>query len=269
MKKFIAITTILTAATILGACGNQAPDTKAAQATVTSAIKANDFAQALGANKAVLAIDGKAKDRTSQLELMAKAQAAVAANDLTEAQDQWQAAIDNNGDAALTKTAKAQLAKVKATLKQLAGFEADLAAAQDAQAAGNTVEAAKLVDELLNQAKISRPAFADVYVDALQLQATLAKGQAAAKPEADSESSAASSNTSASDDDSDNPAANSPENQPGTSDKDITAADLDQARADIKALGENPNYFSPADLSRAITKMRAAGRDHLTQADWQ
>ncbi|MHA3065319.1 hypothetical protein [Lacticaseibacillus saniviri] len=279
MKKSLTGLTALFAALILAGCGNQTQAT-VSQSQVTDAITAKNYGKAEGLNAAIL-LDKKdnktAKATDKQLKAMIDAEDDIRNHDFDKAKTKLKDLIDiKNGSSKLVKLAKSRLKTVNTYIKTTTTYNRLLDDAKKAYSQKDYKTANSALKTLLSESNINEAAYQPIYTAALELQASVATAQGtAASSTASAESSSvaaessssASSSQSSSSSDSSNPAANSPENKPVTGSTDITDADLANARKDITDLGENPAYWSPNDLKRAILKARSENRTHITMDD--
>lgn len=277
MKKSLTGLTALFAALILAGCGNQTQAT-VSQSQVTDAITAKNYGKAEGLNAAIL-LDKKnnktAKATDKQLKAMIDAEDDIRNHDFDKAKTKLNDLIDTkNGSSKLVKLAKSRLKTVNTYIKTTTTYNHLLDDAKKAYSQKDYKTANSALKTLLSETNINEEAYQPIYTAALELQASVATAQgAAASSTASAESSSvatessSSSSQSSSSSDSSNPAANSPENKPVTGSTDITDADLANARKDITDLGENPAYWSPNDLKRAILNARSENRTHITMDD--
>ncbi|KRM72062.1 hypothetical protein [Lacticaseibacillus brantae] len=260
MKKTFTGIIAVFAAVILAGCNNSS-NTAVSQSDVTSAIQAKDYGKAEGLNEAILLSkkdDKTAKATDKQLKAMTKAEKAIADYNFDSAKDDLQTAIDtNDGSKTLVSQAKSRQKQVNTYIKQTSTYNKLLDQAKSSYSDKDYTATESTLKELLGDSDINDAAYTPIYKAALELRANNALAQTGTSTS--SSSSAASSSS--------NPAANSPENKPVQGSTTITDADLAQARTDLKSLGQNPEYWSPSDLQRAILKMRAANRTHLNADD--
>ena len=265
-KTFTGIITVL-AAVILVGCNNSSSTQGVTQSDVTSAIQAKDYAKAEGLNDALLLAkkdDKTAKATAKQLTAMTKAESEITDHNFEAALSQLNKAIDvTDGSKAVVSQAKSRKSDVNDYIKQTKAFNKLLDSAKSSYSKKDYQATEETLTDLLGQADINRAAYSPIYTAALELRATnaVAARTAAASSSSSSSSNAASSSSSS------NPAAESPENKPVEGSTTITDADLAQAREDLKSLGQQPEYWSPSDLQRAILKMRADKRTHLNASD--
>lgn len=279
MKKLI-LPVIIGAILTLAGCSAK-PDTKALNQPLTTAINQHQYAKAAGINAAIIKLKptASAKRRATQLTALTKAEAAWAANHFKQAQRQ--AAKVTTGHKTLTVAAK-RLATKAATARRTQSRLDQQLQTITRLATSDKAKASTQLQMLLADKALQQPQFQAEYIKALKLQNTLGEAtgadsattaatsapakadQATASATSASQSSSASSASTQS-----STASAVPEGQPVADTTDISDADLDRARDDIKAAGEDPTYFSGNDLRQAILKARAAGRTHLQASDWQ
>lgn len=272
MKKFLAA--LLTGFTALTLFGCQAkPDTQALNTELKTAISNKQYAKAEGINAAIKSLNNTAaaKKHATVLHAIVSAQAAFDAGKFTTAKQLTQGLSSDNQQ--LNKAVQRLNTKASALAKDASTLKSELKQARSLHNAGSDLEATTLLNKIIDTKTIKQPELKSQYIQALKLlnalnnttvsdtTTTTTTNYASASSTSSTSSSSATSTS-----DSSNAA---PEGQPVTGSETITDADITQARADIKSLGEDPTYFSNNDIRRAILKARADGRTHIKASDWQ
>lgn len=269
MKKFLAV--LLTGFTALTLFGCQAkPDTQALNTELKTTISNKQYAKAEGINAAIKSLNNTAasKKHATVLHAIVSAQAAFDAGKFTTAKQLTQGISSDNQQ--LNKAVQQLNTKASALAKDVGTIKSELKHARSLHNAGSDLEATTLLKKIIGTKTIKQPELKSQYIQALKLlnalnntnvsdtTTTTATNNASASSASSSSATATSDSNSA-----------APEGQPVTGSETITDAEITQARADIKALGEDPTYFSNNDIRRAILKARADGRTHIKASDWQ
>lgn len=269
MKKFLAA--LLTGFTALTLFGCQAkPDTRALNTELKTAIINKQYAKAEGINAAIKSLNNTAaaKKHATVLHAIVSAQAAFDAGKFTTAKQLTQGLSSDNQQ--LNKAVQRLNTKASALAKDASTLKSELKQARSLHNAGSDLEATTLLNKIIDTKTIKQPELKSQYIQALKLlnalNNTTVSDTTTTTTTNDASASSASSSSATSTSDSSNAA---PEGQPVTGSETITDADITQARADIKSLGEDPTYFSNNDIRRAILKARADGRTHIKASDWQ
>lgn len=269
MKKFLAA--LLTGFTALTLFGCQAkPDTQALNTELKTAISNKQYAKAEGINTAIKSLNNTAaaKKHATVLHAIVSAQAAFDAGKFTTAKQLTQGLSSDNQQ--LNKAVQRLNTKASALAKDASTLNSELKQARSLHNAGSDLEATTLLNKIIDTKTIKQPELKSQYIQALKLlnalNNTTVSDTTTTTTTNDASASSTSSSSATSTSDSSNAA---PEGQPVTGSETITDADITQARADIKSLGEDPTYFSNNDIRRAILKARADGRTHIKASDWQ
>ncbi|WP_125709436.1 hypothetical protein [Lacticaseibacillus porcinae] len=260
---------LITGIALLTLAGCQAkPDISKLNSNLDDAISAKQYEKAEGINDSIQSL-ASTKTSTKRAKVL---HAIVSAQDALESSNFSQAIKTTknyaNGSTSLEGVAAKLHSRATTLNKQNKSLTTQLDAAKSSAQTGNNTQALTTLNELLDAKAIKQPELRNLYIKALKLRISLedtshsTDTSTATTSTTDQASQASSTNETSS-------SAASPESQPIAGSDTITDAEIQQARDDIKGLGEDPTYFSNNDIRRAILKMRAAGRSHLTASDWQ
>ncbi|MFD1433122.1 hypothetical protein [Lacticaseibacillus yichunensis] len=268
MKKTILLAVAATLIVTLTGCRQNDNGLASTKSQLTSALTEKNYQQAWGLSQAVQNSDSSAKNkaRTTQLKHFVAAETAIAQEAFDTATDQLNAVVaTKNGNAKLIAQATSRLKTVKNYQDNIAIANKTLTNAE-AALTQDTASLTKARDALatLKKAPYTAAPYQTLYSQILSLDTKLAEAQTSAQTKA---SSSPTSNG-ASDSQSGTTAGSSTDQKSGsTSTLDITAADITTARQQIRALGENPVYFSDNDVRAVIQHMRIAGRTTIIKDD--
>lgn len=267
MKKFLLALIAVTAIGLAG-CQSKTVNTDGIKDEMTSAISAKQYDRAAGLNQAILKLDDSDKDaakRADQFTQLLKAQKQFDQNNFTSAQTT--ASKVESGNAQLTQVANQLETLAKKRAQQQATLKKQLKTAKSLSDSEPSAAQAK-VESILSSSMIKLTAFRSIRIQVLQLQNQLLSNASSSTSSSDNTQASANS-TSSTTDTSASSSSTQPEGQPISGSEDITDADIAKARQEIKATGENPDYFSDNDVRSAIIKARAAGRTVVQSSDWQ
>ncbi|KRL49877.1 hypothetical protein FD01_GL000022 [Lacticaseibacillus manihotivorans DSM 13343 = JCM 12514] len=260
---------LITALALLTLSGCQAkPDTTKLNSNLNDAISAKKYEKAEGINDSIqsLSPSNTSAKRAKVLKAIVSAQDAIRSENFSLAIEKTNDYA--NGSKSLERVAARLHSRATTLRKANKSLSTQLSSAKSAVQVGNGDQALNTLNQLLDSKTIKKPELKNLYIQALNLRLSINQTNNSDNTSSTTASTSGTSNQSSSIDKTD-ASSTTPESEPITGSDTITDAEIQQARDDIKGLGEDPTYFSNNDVRRAILKMRAAGRSHLTTSDWQ
>ncbi|WP_204123141.1 hypothetical protein [Lacticaseibacillus mingshuiensis] len=267
MKKTILLAVAATVIVTLTGCQQNDNGLASTKSQLTSALTDKNYQQAWGLSQAVQNADNSAKNkaRTTQLKHFVAAETAIAQEAFDTAKEQLNAVVaTKNGNTKLSVQATSRLKTVKSYQDNIAIANKTLTNAE-AALTQDTTALTKARDALatLKKAPYTTAPYQTLYSQILSLDTKLADAQTTAQANA----SSSTTTNGTSDSQSGTTTAATDQKSGSTSTSDITAADITAARQQIRALGENPVYFSDNDVRAVIQHMRIAGRTTIIKDD--
>lgn len=275
LTKFLPVLAI--SAVLLGGCSKKAKtssnfDTAAIQEKIDSNINKKQYDRALGLSQALESSSNtkKNENQSKQIASLASAKRNYTKLHFSNALTNLHTAENLNAKVNNSKL-KAAIAKLKSLVSKVkqntSGLKNNYSAANQSLSAGKPAEAMTAVNLIL-QNKYDKPQYRAIYKKALQLKVKILTSQLNTQSTSTVKStSTPSSNASTATSVNGNDETTSSDSSSSSSQGSITATDIKNARADLKASGENPAYWSDSDVTTAITNARKAGRTHIKASD--